>query len=144
MLRFIQIITVFSVLFLLPGCQSASGVSGGKFSELPISPNAVSSRTDQTDKRVEPLSYIGTRQESMDKMLKAFKTYGTHDLVTMDDNYVHAVFITGFFKFRDDLELYFDDKAKLIHYRSASRLGYSDMGLNRNRSNELKKLYMEK
>lgn len=44
-------------------------------------------------------------------------------------------------KYHDDIEIYFDDSTKLIQYRSASRAGYSDMGLNRERYEKLVEAY---
>ena len=60
---------------------------------------------------------------------------------TENENYLHLIFSTSFFKFKDDVELYFDENTKKIHYRSESRLGYSDFGKNKARYEELKKLY---
>ncbi len=47
-------------------------------------------------------------------------------------------------RFKDDLEFLFDEKEKLVHFRSESRLGHSDLGLNRKRYNELVNLYENK
>ena len=35
----------------------------------------------------------------------------------------------------------FDDNAKTIHFRSASRIGYSDLGVNRRRMEEIRKAF---
>ncbi|CAB1059228.1 hypothetical protein D1BOALGB6SA_3986 [Olavius sp. associated proteobacterium Delta 1] len=37
------------------------------------------------------------------------------------------------FQFVDDVELLFSDEKNLIHVKSASRIGYSDLGANRKR-----------
>jgi uncharacterized protein (DUF1499 family) len=47
-------------------------------------------------------------------------------------------------RFVDDVEFLFDDTNKKIHVRSASRVGYSDMGVNRKRVEELRKLLNER
>jgi uncharacterized protein (DUF1499 family) len=44
-------------------------------------------------------------------------------------------------RFHDDLEFYFDDENKFVHFRSSSRIGYSDMGLNRARYKSLMESY---
>ena len=41
-------------------------------------------------------------------------------------------------RFVDDVELYYDEKAGLIHVRSASRLGRRDFGVNRKRVEALR------
>lgn len=58
-------------------------------------------------------------------------------IVTGDTNYLHAEVRSAVFRFVDDVELYLDDEAKLLHFRSAARLGKSDLGVNRKRMQEL-------
>ncbi len=56
-------------------------------------------------------------------------------------NYIHAEFTSAVWRFVDDAEFYFDDAAKVIHLRSASRLGKSDFGVNRKRIEEIRKAW---
>lgn len=116
------------------------GVVGGKLASMPKSPNAVSSQSDDPEKKIEPIPFIGDLNESKEKILKALLAYGNMKIVTDDNNYIHAVNTTGKMKYHDDLEFYFDEKLELIHFRSASRIGYSDMGLNRKRYDSLLEL----
>jgi len=60
------------------------------------------------------------------------------------DNYLAATFTSAIFKFVDDLEIRIDSTQKVIHIRSASRVGYSDMGVNKKRTELLKKLFNKK
>ena len=46
-------------------------------------------------------------------------------------SYLHATFVTPIMRYKDDVELRLDDDR--IHIRSASRVGYSDLGANRQR-----------
>jgi uncharacterized protein (DUF1499 family) len=62
-------------------------------------------------------------------------------IIAMDDHYIHAEFTSAFFRFVDDVEFYFDSEAKIIHMRSASRIGYSDFGVNRKRLEKLRSLF---
>jgi uncharacterized protein (DUF1499 family) len=52
--------------------------------------------------------------------------------------YLRATFTTRVFRFVDDLELRIDERNGLIQVRSASRVGFSDMGLNRKRVENLR------
>jgi len=54
---------------------------------------------------------------------------------------VRVEFRTRIFRFVDDAQFVFDDKAKTIHFRSASRIGSSDMGVNRRRMEEIRKAF---
>ncbi len=55
--------------------------------------------------------------------------------------YLHAEYESDWLKFVDDLEVVIKDG--LIHLRSASRLGYSDMGINAKRFEAIKANYAE-
>ena len=57
------------------------------------------------------------------------------------NNYLAVIFTSSIFKFVDDLEIRIDSTQKVVHIRSASRVGYSDMGVNRKRTELLKKLF---
>jgi uncharacterized protein (DUF1499 family) len=41
----------------------------------------------------------------------------------------------------DDVEFLFDDDTTIVHFRSASRSGYSDMGVNRQRMTAIGEAY---
>ena len=47
--------------------------------------------------------------------------------------YIYVTDITFFFRFRDDFEMYIDNSTNTLNFRSASRVGYGDMGVNRER-----------
>jgi uncharacterized protein (DUF1499 family) len=59
-------------------------------------------------------------------------------------SYVYAQYRTKILRFVDDVEFLFDDTAQLVHFRSASRVGYYDFGLNRRRMIEISKAYHQK
>lgn len=116
---------------------SGLGVSQGKLAPMPKSPNAVSSQSDDPEKKVSPIAFKGNLNESKEVIKRALEAYGNIIIVTEEGNYIHAVSTTSTMKYHDDLEFYFDEKSAIIHYRSASRVGYSDRGLNRERYDRL-------
>ena len=118
------------------------GVSNGRLSPLPASPNGVSSQADTPEKKVEPLPFRGDLQAAKAALRQALETYGGIRIFREEERYIHAVATTGTMRFRDDLEFYFDAEAGVVHFRSASRVGYSDLGLNRKRFARLKELYL--
>ena len=59
-------------------------------------------------------------------------------LVEEDEDYLHYEFTSLLLRFVDDVEFVFDDATKTIHFRSASRTGYSDLGVNRRRMEEIR------
>jgi uncharacterized protein (DUF1499 family) len=117
------------------------GVRNGQLSPLPNTPNAVSSQTDNTSRYVPPWPFKSSLTDSREAVIKALGTYGGIEVISSEANYIHAVSTTSGLKFNDDLEFYFDTDTSLIHFRSSSRVGYSDLGLNRERYTRLKELY---
>lgn len=113
------------------------GINQGKLAPMPKSPNAVSSLSDDPEKKVEPIPFNGDLNESKEWIKKALDTYGNIRILSEETNYIHAVNTTSQMKYNDDLEFYFDENTKLIQFRSASRVGYSDRGLNRKRYESL-------
>ena len=59
------------------------------------------------------------------------------------DNYLHVECRSFWFRFVDDVEFLIDPEQKLIQFRSASRVGYSDLGVNRRRMETLQKACLE-
>ena len=61
--------------------------------------------------------------------------------MSAEGNYLHAEARSFLFRFVDDVEFLVDPQQKLIHFRSASRVGYSDLGVNRARMEQFRKLF---
>lgn len=127
------------------GMPKGLGVSTeGKLKEVPKSPNCISSQADVDDeKHYMPAWSFEDLESSKVKVLKSINDFGKTEIKTNSEDYIHAVFITGFWRYKDDVEFYFDRDKKLIHFRSASRIGHSDMGVNRERMEKLKLMYLE-
>lgn len=118
------------------------GLVEGRLRDMPKKDNAVSSQTDIKEKFVEPLSFKEDLQNSKLIINNIIKNYEGSKIITDEQNYMHIVFTTGKMRYKDDVELLFDETNNLIHYRSESRIGYSDMGLNRKRYENIKNLYL--
>ena len=120
------------------------GVKEGVLAPLPDSPNAVSSQTDQTEKRVEPLLFSGGLERTRTRIKQAVAEFGGAQILTEKPDYLHVVFTVPIIPFKDDVEIFFSEKDNQVHYRSASRVGYSDLGVNRKRYMRLKSLYEQR
>ncbi|WP_461204844.1 DUF1499 domain-containing protein [Clostridium sp. DL1XJH146] len=119
------------------------GVNDGKLAPLPNKPNAVSSQTDKKEFYVEPFPFKESLEVSKEAIIKAVNNFGDGEIVVNDTGYIRVMFTTPKMKYHDDVEFYFDDEAKVIHFRSASRVGYSDMGLNKERYDKLYDYYIK-
>ena len=120
--------------WILPAVKklpSTLGVTDGKLADCPASPNCVSSQSSYTASRVPSLAYTGEQREARDAILRILAADSRAELVTVTDDYVHATFRA--FVFLDDVEFYFPADEQVVHVRSASRVGHSDLGANRRR-----------
>jgi uncharacterized protein (DUF1499 family) len=64
-------------------------------------------------------------------------------ILTVTDTYLHAECATLLFRFLDDVELLLDREAKVIHFRSSSRVGHGDLGVNRRRMEGIRRAFDE-
>ncbi len=59
-------------------------------------------------------------------------------MIEQTNNYIHTLSRSRIFKFVDDVEFYFPPNESVIHLRSASRVGQSDLGVNRRRLEQIR------
>jgi len=121
----------------------ALGVSNGTLHPLSGKPNAVSTQTDLQDMKMRPLPFKGTLADSKFHLLRILQSLDRVKIVKEEGTYIHAIFTSKVFRFKDDVEFYFDEAAQVIHFRSASRVGYSDWGVNRKRMEDITRRYEE-
>lgn len=115
----------------------AIGVSDGQFAPCPASPNCVSTQADDAEHHLDPIPYTISLSEARTLLLEIVWSLPRTDVSTVTADYIHAVTKTRIFSFLDDTEIYIDDAAKLVHIRTAARLGYGDHGVNRQRAEEI-------
>jgi uncharacterized protein (DUF1499 family) len=140
-----RVLFVFSVLMITQcsGDRLADlGVTYGKLSPCPDSPNCVSSQSTDKKHYIQPLRYQDRLPEARDRVISVLHSMDRSTVVTVQENYIHAEFTSRLFRFVDDVEFYFDDEHKTIHLRSASRTGYSDLGVNRKRVEHIRNRFV--
>ena len=130
------------LVVMMVGCagnrHSQMGLSGGRLAACPDSPNCVSSQSADPRHAIDPLRYEGTAQKARERLVKAISGMKRARIVTAEERYIHAEFTSALFRFVDDVEFLLDDGTRTIHVRSASRVGYSDFGVNRRRVEEIR------
>ncbi|MFC2173153.1 DUF1499 domain-containing protein [Acidobacteriota bacterium] len=119
------------------------GLKGGKFAPCPTSPNCVSSQSKDRAKYIEPISYEHSADAARTRLLAILGNRKNGTVIEAQDRYVHVEFRSRLFAFVDDAEFYLDEEAKVLHLRSASRVGYSDLGANRRRLEEIRSAFLE-
>ena len=133
----VPVLIALSCSLILIGCTGSKplnlGVHDGKLLPCPASPNCVSSLSLDRKHGIEPLQVIGSGRECLAALAALISGMKRTRIVTQADSYVHAEFTSALFRFVDDVEFLLDERAGVIHVRSASRIGYSDLGANRRR-----------
>ena len=116
------------------------GVKDGKLPRCKRSPNCVSSQAETSDAEhsIAPIQFKGTATEAMAAVRKAIGGMERATVLRHEANYLYAEFRSKLMGFVDDIEFTHDEKAGVIHVRSASRLGRSDFGVNRARVESLR------
>lgn len=106
----------------------------------PSSPNCVSTQAEDARHAIVPFRYQKPLAEAKAVLKAAIGSLPRTRLVEEDETYLHYEFVSLIFRFVDDVEFLFDERTKTIHFRSASRVGYGDFGVNRRRMEEIRRL----
>lgn len=116
------------------------GISNGQLAACPFTPNCVNSQTAVSDAEhsIKPIEIGGDPAQRMNDLKLAIKSMPRSTVIKETNNYLYAEFASQLMGFVDDVEFYLDNDSKFIQVRSASRLGESDLGVNRQRIEEIR------
>lgn len=104
----------------------------------PSSPNCVCSEAGTENKHaIEALAFDEDRESAWQRVQTAITAIGGK-IVEQDAHCLRAEFRSRLMRFVDDLECRMDSENNCIQLRSASRVGYSDLGVNRKRVEKLR------
>ena len=120
-----------------------AGLLEGHLRPCPPKPNCVCSEDKEAAARVEPLTFKGAPDLAWEHLGAVLEEMGG-TIQDQTDQYMWATFRTKVFRFVDDVEFRMAAEENTIHVRSASRVGYSDLGLNRKRVEELRSRFNER
>jgi len=109
------------------------GVHDGRLKPAPSTPNCANSQSTDGYSMIAPLAYSGDGKIALARLHALVATMPTAKVIEFRGDYVHAEFTSKWLGFVDDVEFQLDEKARVIHVRSASRLGRGDFGVNRHR-----------
>jgi uncharacterized protein (DUF1499 family) len=111
---------------------------GARLRPCPDSPNCVCSQAEDAAHRVEPLAFTGPPEQAWQRLRAVLAGMTGVTVTEATDTYLRAEAVTVFWRFVDDVEFVLDAPAGVIHCRSASRLGHSDLGVNRRRIEQIR------
>jgi len=118
--------------------DSSLGVTDNHLAACPSSPNCVVSQNGDEKHSIEAIPYHVDREKAKETLLKVLTVVPRTEVIEKTDNYIHALSKSRIFKFVDDVEFYFPNDENVIHIRSASRVGESDLGVNRTRMEQIR------
>jgi uncharacterized protein (DUF1499 family) len=136
------IILAFNFIFVFPTLAWADaanlGVQNGSLSVCPNSPNCVVSQNADETHYIAPIPYHTDPDKAREILLKVLTVVPRTQAIAQTPNYIRAESKSRIFGFIDDVEFYFPNNEKVIHVRSASRVGESDLGVNRRRIEQIR------
>lgn len=134
---------------MLHGCScqptpSDLGLQNGLLRPCSSRPNCVSSQAQHTDREhfVAPIR-LATPTDDLSQIALKLERISRLTIQRVEPHYLHAEVQSKLLGFIDDLELLLDADNRTLHCRSGSRLGYSDLGVNRKRIEALRSLLQE-
>lgn len=119
--------------------NSESTFPSKKLALCPNTPNCVSSQASDLDHYIEPFKIKGDPEKVWVTFKKILGQQNRTKISEANDSTLHAEATSLIFRFVDDVHAILEPETQLIHVRSASRVGYSDFGVNRKRIESLRK-----
>ncbi|MFX1426244.1 MAG: DUF1499 domain-containing protein [Promethearchaeota archaeon] len=120
-----------------------TGLVDGKLMPCPAKQVCVSTMSPKQDglHYITPITFEGSAEDAMQKIEQIIKSLKRTKILEKSEYYLHVVFTTSLFRFKDDVEFLINDEEKLIHFRSQSRIGGYDFNANRNRMENFRSLF---
>jgi uncharacterized protein (DUF1499 family) len=109
------------------------GTTNGRLRPCPATPNCVCTFDADAQHGIEPLTFADGPAEAWRRLQEVLARHPRTEVVTVTEDYLHAECTSLVFRYVDDVEFLLDAAGKKIHFRSASRVGRSDLGVNRSR-----------
>jgi len=119
------------------------GFNDGRLASCPGTPNCVISQGGDKKHHIDPIAYEGSKNDAVAMIRQVVQGMAGTRIVTQTDDYLHVEFKSKIMGFVDDVEFLFPDTA-IIHMRSASRVGYSDFGVNRKRLEKVRAMFQKR
>lgn len=116
------------------------GIRDGRLAPCSGTPNCVVSQGGDPQHHIDPIAYSIEKTDAIEIIKQIVQEMAGTRIVTEEANYVHVEYKSKIMGFVDDVEFYFPE-ASFIQVRSASRVGHSDLGVNRKRIEEIRQLF---
>jgi uncharacterized protein (DUF1499 family) len=137
------------LLLATAGCAAHGGrdltlTTEDRLQPCPASPNCVCSDDADPGHQIPPLAIQGDPAAAWSALIDQLQTAPSYTIVEQNDGYLRAEARTRILRFVDDVEFHLRPDQGEIAMRSASRVGYSDLGTNRRRLETLRQALAER
>lgn len=109
----------------------------------PNSPNCVCSDAGDSAHHIAPIATGDDPERAWQALIDQLRTDRSYTIVEQHANYLRVEARTRLLRFVDDVEFVLRPERREIAMRSASRVGYSDLGANRRRLENLRRALVE-
>lgn len=143
--RILGIVVLAAALALLTSFKVRAMKSNDRkidrFAPCGAAPNCASTETPEGDSHwIRPIAVTKSWSEARAILKSELAKMERVALSTDEPEYLHFEFRSWLFSFVDDVEFKYDEPTRTLRFRSASRVGYSDMGVNRKRMETIRSL----
>ncbi len=115
------------------------GIKNGRLTACPATPNCVNSQGSANDgQKIAPIEFGKNDSQPIATLKQIIEVMPRTKIIKQTTNYLYVEFASKLMGFVDDVEFYLDDSGNTVQVRSASRLGESDLGVNRQRIEEIR------
>ncbi|GAB7024222.1 DUF1499 domain-containing protein [Salidesulfovibrio brasiliensis] len=132
---------VAALIFVCAASVEASGMDSNPITACPDSPNCVSSIDVERDSYILPIQREESAKAAIKRLKGIIEKTENATIVEANEHTIRAEFRTKLFGFVDDVVFHAEESGAEIHMRSASRVGYWDLGANRKRLEKIREAY---
>lgn len=115
----------------------------GAIEDCGSKPNCVSTKATNPDRRIPVINFNGSPEDFKKYSLGAIQQMPRFKIVSESSNSIAVEFTSLLLRFTDDFNLEYVPATSSIHMRSASRIGYSDLGVNLKRTEQFRSLFLK-
>ena len=148
MLPILLILIIFALILfrlsvprLSPPPDTLGLDENGRLAPCPDIQGCVSTQATRQLHAIDPFSFSGDLAVAQQKMVTLLTDLPEATIITNQPGYIHAEFRSRVFRLIDDVEFSFEQTDGEIQFRSSLRLGYGDIGANRNRMERIRQLW---
>ncbi len=140
----LALVTVIGGRIYNSNVATPDGVGSGQLAPCSEAPNCVSTLATDELHQVEPIQLNQSPADAVSQLAEILVAMPKSRVITKNNSYLHVEFRSSFWNFVDDVEFVVNEESGQIESRSAARMGYSDLGVNKARYQKIAAEYASK